>query len=290
MTWLWLFVSLVGVGVLLVLVYWQFGIAEGTYLGPRVVAWTYDLVARRYDGIKQFNPSHESWFLAEPVLSGMVGVEHPLLLDVATGTGRLPLTLLRGRFGANGGRIVGLDLSRGMLRQARAKLRTYDDVVCLLWQDASHLPFEDGAFDAVTCLESLEFMPRPLKVLSEMVRVLVPGGLLLLTNRVGHETRFLPGRAIPRPAFEEALAALPLRDIKVRPWQVQYDLAVARKVGARNPVGRGAADFVTSVRCPGCGGPLQRAVASLSCAACERSYPIREGLVYLAAYERRGER
>jgi ubiquinone/menaquinone biosynthesis C-methylase UbiE len=147
-------------------------------------------------------------------------------LDVATGTGRLPAALLNAHFQ---GRIVGLDLSRGMLRQARAKFRAHGDRVSLLWQDARFLPFGDGTFDAVVCLESLEFMPRPLDVLAEMVRVLAPGGVLFVTNRVGREAHFLPGRAMPRPDFQQILAALRLREVEVRPWQVQYDLAIARK-------------------------------------------------------------
>jgi SAM-dependent methyltransferase len=154
--------------------------------------------------------------------------------------------------------------------------------VTLLWQDASHLPFDDGAFDAVTCMESLEFMPRPLEVLSEMVRVLAPGGVLLLTNRVGREARLLPGRAIPRSAFEQVLAGQGLTAIEVRRWQTNYDLALARKPGPRVSRVDGGMDLVAVVRCPGCGGPLLRGGTGLSCPACARTYPIREGVVSLA--------
>jgi SAM-dependent methyltransferase len=205
-----------------------------------------------------------------------------LILDVATGTGRLPLALLGERFAATGGRIVGLDLSRGMLRQARAKLVPYEDRVSLVREDASRLPFDDETFDAVTCLETLEFLPRPLEALGEMVRVLAPGGVLFVTNRVGGEAKLLPGRAIPRSLFEEVLAAEPLREIRVRPWQVNYDLAIARKEGQAYKGGRGAADVVSLLRCPGCGGGLQRQAARLSCQVCRRVYPVREGIVHLA--------
>jgi ubiquinone/menaquinone biosynthesis C-methylase UbiE/uncharacterized protein YbaR (Trm112 family) len=278
MTWWWAILG-VAVVVLAILAYWQLIIAEGTYLGPRVVAWTYDLVAGRYDAIKRFEPRYESWFVAGPLLEALTGVEQPRVLDVATGTGRLPLALLRMRFR---GQIVGLDLSRGMLRQAWRKLRPHDDQVTLLWQDASHLPFDNGTFDAVTCMESLEFMPRPLEVLAEMVRVLAPGGVLLLTNRVGREARLLPGRAIPRPAFEQVLAGQGLTAIEVRRWQTNYDLALARKPGSRAAKADGDVDLVAQVRCPGCGGSLQREGTALSCPSCGRPYPIREGVVLLA--------
>jgi len=285
MIWVWVLAGLAFLMVVAVL-YWQLVIAEGTYLGPRVVAWTYDLVASRYDAVKQFNPRDESWFVARPLLKGLDGVERPLILDVATGTGRLPLALLRDHFGATGGRIVGLDLSKGMLRRARAKLRPYGEQVWLVWQDASHLPFGDGVFDGVTCLESLEFMPEPQEVLTEMVRVLAPGGTMLLTNRVGYEARLLPGRAMARPAFEAALAAHPLRQIEIHPWQVNYDLATARKEGV--PCGNGAEnpDLATLMRCPACQGGLVRGAASVACPECGRAYPVREGILQLAGSER----
>jgi len=166
MTWLWISLAVIGLAVLL---YWQLVIAEGAYFGPRFVAWTYDLVASRYDSVKQFVPSDEIWFLAGPVLRSLQGTESPVVLDVATGTGRLPLALMRAHFQ---GQVIGLDLSRGMLRLARHKLQDYGARVTLVWQDAMRLPFADGTFEAVTCLESLEFLPRPVDALEEMVRVL----------------------------------------------------------------------------------------------------------------------
>jgi SAM-dependent methyltransferase len=279
MTWPWLVAGLALAASLAALFYWLFVIAEGTYLGPRVVAWTYDLVARRYDGIKQFNRRDESWFVAAPLLRRLAGVERPLVLDVATGTGRLPLALFRDGFR---GHVVGLDLSLGMLRQARYRLRTYGEQASLVWQDAAHLPFDDGAFDAVVSLESLEFMSRPREVLAEMVRVLAPGGVLMLSNRVGREAWLLPGRAIPRPGFKQALAGHGLGQVEVRPWQVNYDLALARKPG---PEGAGlahGADGAGLIRCPACGGALVRGVGSLSCPACGRIHEIQGGIVYLA--------
>ena len=264
---------------LLTLAYWQFIIAEGTYLGARVVAWTYDLVASRYDAIKQFVPKNESWFVAAPLLGELAGVEKPLVLDVATGTGRLPLALFHERFR---GQIVGLDLSRGMLRQARRKLAAYRDQVSLIWDDASRLPFGDGTFDAVTCLESLEFMPRPREALSEMVRVLAPGGVLFVTNRVGYEARLLPGRAIPRVAFEQVLGDLPLSEFQVRRWQVNYDQAIARKSGERAIGLKEQRDLAALLRCPACGGTVERGGTAFTCDGCRQAYPIREGIVLLA--------
>lgn len=284
MIWLWIALAALAVAGLAALFYWQLVIAEGTYLGPRVVALTYDWVARRYDGIKRFQPSAESWFIAGPLLRDLADLCQPLVLDVATGTGRVPWILLQDRFP---GQIVGLDLSLGMLRQAQSKLRPYRDQVSLVWRAVSDLPFDDGAFDAVTCMESLEFFPQPVEALAEMVRVLAPGGVLFLTNRVGYEARLLPGRAIARPLFKQTLADLGLGDVSVHVWQENYDLATARKVGDRDMVGRGGEDLAAVLRCPCCGGSLDGKPVALSCRACERSYPIQGGIAMLAGSGRR---
>jgi len=292
MTWLVVVVCAVVLAALGALVYWHLIIAEGAYMGPRAVAWTYDLVARRYDAIKQFAPGEEDWFVAAPLWHRLSGVERPLLLDVATGTGRVPLALMRNRFAVAGGQIVGLDLSREMLRQARANLRDYSDRVSLVWQDASRLPFDDGAFDAVTCLEAVEFLPSPREALAEMVRVLAPGGLLMVTNRVGRAARLLPGRTFSRPLFRRTLAALPLHDVETRAWQADYDLATARKVGSGDPAGRGGVSLASLLRCPVCREHVEQPISRLVlvCAGCGRVFPIREGIVALAEGKERGDR
>lgn len=282
MSWLWAGMGLAGLLLLAGLVYWQLIIAEGAYLGPRVVAWTYDLVARRYDAIKQFDHREEKRYLAEPLLRKLAGVENPLVLDVATGTGRLPLSLLHTQFR---GQIVGLDLSLEMLRLAQRKLLPYGDRVGLIWQGAEHLPFGDGLFDAVTCLEALEFFPHPAESLAEMVRVLAPGGVLFITNRVGREALFLPRHAIRRADLERILAALGLHEVEARRWQVSYDLVVARKEG-RWMAGRGSqVDWMTFLRCPVCGGTLQALSSGLSCSACARLYAVHHGIVRMASHD-----
>jgi ubiquinone/menaquinone biosynthesis C-methylase UbiE/uncharacterized protein YbaR (Trm112 family) len=270
---------------LVALLYWLFVIAEGTYLGPRVVAWTYDLVAGRYEAIKQFNVREENWFVAGPLLQALAGIEHPVVLDVGTGTGRLPLALFRNRFR---GHIVGLDLSLGMLRQARSRLSAFGGQIGLVWQDAGHLPFDDETFDAVVSLESLEFMTRPLEVLAEMVRVLAPGGVLMVTNRVGAEARLLPRRALSRPAFREALVGHGLHPVMVQVWQVNYDLALARKPGPRRARREESAELAALIRCPRCGDRVVRGAGSLLCPACGRVHEIREGIVFLAGAKKPG--
>ena len=75
----------------------------------------------------------------------------------------------------------------------------------------------------------LEFTPSPRRTVQELVRVLRPGGWLLITNRVSRDARWILGRTIPRKDFPAFLQSVGLDDIDVLPWQVDYDLAWARK-------------------------------------------------------------
>ncbi len=272
MTWVQLLLLLLGLGLVGLLLYWQLIVAEGTYLGPRVVVLLYDWSAHVYERIKQFDVGDEQWFLGLPLLRALSLVPTPLVLDVATGTGRLPRALLRQP--AFDGRVIGLDLSRRMLGQAVARTAQFADRLTYVWQDARWLPFDDDTFDAVVCLEALEFTPDAREVVTELVRVLRPGGVLLVSNRIGRDARWLPGRAISRESFERLLSQLPLEDIKRQSWQLDYDLVWAIKAG--QPRGGGVRPLVEVLRCPNCRGRLSREALSFRCQKCGSEYPIAE--------------
>jgi len=270
MNWIALVLGLLGLVLVGLLLYWQLIIAEGAYLGSRVVTLMYDWSARIYERIKQYDAGDEQWFLGLPLARALALIPAPLVIDVATGTGRLPRAVLRQP--AFDGRIIGLDLSRRMLREAVRRTVQFADRLTYIWQDAQDLPFDDDTFDAVACLEALEFTPDPRKVLSELLRVLRPGGVLLVTNRVGRDAKLMPGKAFPRDAFQQLLREFPLEDIKVGPWQVDYDLAWAIKTG--EPRGGGVRPLPQILRCPACGGKLSRVGRVFRCAECGQAYPI----------------
>ncbi len=228
--------GVVGLGSLGAILYWAFIITEGAYLGARVVAWTYDLTAKQYDRIKQFKLEHDVWLIAGPLLGKLKGVRAPLILDVATGTGRLPHALFSRPF--FDGHLVGLDYSRKMLREAEAKLAVHAGRYTLVWHNAQHLPFPDETFDAVCSLEALEFMPNPRGVLAEMSRVLRPGGVFLVTNRINWEGKLMPGKAFRKDEFRALLQGVDLQRVEFRIWQTYYDLIFARKKGVRSERGR----------------------------------------------------
>jgi ubiquinone/menaquinone biosynthesis C-methylase UbiE len=221
MLWLLLLIPLA------LLLYWELVIAEGVHLGPSVVVWLYDLAAPRYERIKKFDPADEDEFLGHPLIEQLVTVDAPRVLDVAAGTGRVARTLLRQT--AFDGVVFNLELSRRMLECGRRETALWPGRSDWLRATAQSLPFADATFDAVTCLEALEFLPDARAALWECARVLRPGGLLVTTNRVGRDALLIPGKTFTRRRFQQLLTALPLDAVRVCHWQVDYDLAWARK-------------------------------------------------------------
>jgi len=260
--------------------YWALVVSEGSYFGARFVVCLYDLSAQRYDSIKHFKDDEEDWYVGLPLWRTIRSVRHPLVLDVATGTARLPLALLhRPQFD---GQIIALDLSLQMLRVAREKLAPCGDRVTLIRQNAMQLSCPDEIFDVVTCLEALEFLPSPTRALREMVRVLRPGGVLLTTNRVGWEAKLLPGKALSRKRLRAILDDLPLQAVEVRRWQAFYDQVWARKAGCISADGNGNLALSNVILCPRCSDAfLQKSACSWQCPICRRVYPMEDGILSL---------
>jgi len=223
----WLLLGLLLAVALGLLLYWLLVITEGVYLGRRLVVFLYDHTAHRYDAIKQFDPDTESYLVIRPMLNRLTSKPAPLVLDVATGTGRLPLFLLAEP--TFNGRVIGLDASARMLAYARAKLRVYRHRASLVQQIAADLPFASNCFDAVTCLESLEFFPDDSAALQEIVRVLNPGGTIMTTRRRGWEAKTFVGRYRDRESFAAHLESLGFTGVEFQLWQIEYDLVFAHK-------------------------------------------------------------
>ncbi len=217
------------------LLYWQLIIAEGAYLGVRVVTLLYDWTAERYNSIKEFEPEFEDWAIGEPLANRLHDHPHATVLDVATGTGRVPLNLLRQP--SFQGHIVAVDRSAPMLRVAQRDLTAR---VSLVQADALALPFADQTFPVVSCLEALEFLPQPEKGLAELSRVLTPAdaarprqGWLLTSRRIGWEAWLMPGKVWSRAHTEQVLRKLGFNAITIGVWQDIYNIVWAQKGGRR---------------------------------------------------------
>ena len=118
---------------------------------------------------KVFGEQHRSWACSQA--TGRT-------LEVAVGTGlNLPhypeeVTL------------IGIDLSSEMLNIARQRAKELGREVELIVANAQALDFADGSFDTVVCTYSLCNVPDDAKVISEMQRVLKPGGRLVLVDHI----------------------------------------------------------------------------------------------------------
>lgn len=96
------------------------------------------------------------------------------VLDVACGTGIVARHAAERTGGA--GAVVGIDVNEEMLRVARLATAGRSPVIEFRQGNATGLPFSDGTFDAVCCEQALQFFSDPVKALSEMRRVVAPGG------------------------------------------------------------------------------------------------------------------
>ena len=99
------------------------------------------------------------------------------ILDVATGTGDFAIQL---NDSLHPGHITGIDLSQGMLDEARRKVkaRGLDQTITFEQGDCMALPMADEVFDAVTVAFGVRNFEHLLQGYREMARVLKPGGML----------------------------------------------------------------------------------------------------------------
>ena len=106
------------------------------------------------------------------------------ILDVATGSGRT-LKQLRSAFPKE--KIIGIDLSDSYLKEASRHISDLEgDLIQLIKGNAENLPFQDGSIQAISCVYLFHELPRTIreKVLREFIRVLEPGGTLVLADSI----------------------------------------------------------------------------------------------------------
>ena len=159
------------------------------------VAKAYGRWAPIYDMVfgKVFDEGRRSTIAEADRIGGRV-------LDVGIGTGLSLLDYKRTT------RICGVDISEPMLRRAHERVRKHNlsNVETLAVMDAKHLAFPDNHFDAVVAQYVITAVPDPEATLDDFIRVLKPGGELILVNHIGAESG-------PRKIFELAFAPLARR-------------------------------------------------------------------------------
>jgi ubiquinone/menaquinone biosynthesis C-methylase UbiE len=160
------------------------------------------------------------------------------VLEVAIGTG------LNLEHYPDGVELTGIELSPAMMAIARRRAREQHRAVDLRVGDAEALEFADATFDTVVCTFSLCTIPDHRRAVAEMVRVLRPGGRLLLADHVA--SSHAPLRALQRGA---ELASVPLggEHFRRRPLELvtaagfdlerhdRFTLGIVERFTARKP-------------------------------------------------------
>jgi phosphatidylethanolamine/phosphatidyl-N-methylethanolamine N-methyltransferase len=140
------------------------------------VAKAYDRWAPIYDLVfgKVFAQGRSASIEAAERIGGRV-------LEVGVGTG-ISLPQYSSRM-----RLVGIDLSEPMLAKARERVAALKlrNVEQLEVGDAEHLEFADGSFDVIVAQYVVTAVPNPEAALDEFLRVVRPGGEIVLTSRIG---------------------------------------------------------------------------------------------------------
>lgn len=142
------------------------------------VADMFDNIAARYDLLNHvLSLSIDKGWRKKVVKMASEG-KPKLILDVATGTADLAIALEKAAPEA----ITGIDISAGMLEVGREKVakKGLSKMISLEQADSENLPFPDQTFDAITVAFGVRNFENLEKGLSEMFRVLKPGGKLLV--------------------------------------------------------------------------------------------------------------
>lgn len=143
------------------------------------VAAMFDNVSSRYDLLNRVLSAGIDIQWRKKALKGLKAENPRAVLDVATGTGDLAIMAAKI---LKPDSITGVDISEGMLRVGRKKIKDagLDKVITLQKGDSENLVFEDGAFDAVTVAFGVRNFENLEKGLKELRRVLRPGGRLMI--------------------------------------------------------------------------------------------------------------
>ncbi len=142
------------------------------------VAEMFDNISERYDLLNHLlSLSIDKGWRKKVVRMASEG-EPKLILDVATGTADLAIALAK----AHPEKIMGIDISAGMLSVGRDKIakKKLSSLITLEQADSEDLPFADATFDAITVAFGVRNFENLEKGLAEMLRVLKPGGRLLV--------------------------------------------------------------------------------------------------------------
>ncbi len=138
----------------------------------RKVMRRYDLTAQLYD-VRYAEEQEAKYKVA---LENLKIVRNSFILDVGCGTG-----LLFSHVAAQAETVVGVDVSRKLLLQAKERAKNYRNVH-LVQADADHLPFKNDYFTVVFTFTVLQNMPKPAETLNEIKRTAKHDAFIAITG------------------------------------------------------------------------------------------------------------
>jgi demethylmenaquinone methyltransferase/2-methoxy-6-polyprenyl-1,4-benzoquinol methylase len=142
------------------------------------VAEMFNNIAVKYDFLNHFLSLGIDHFWRFKAINEIRDIKPKRILDLATGTGDFAIAALR----LKPEQIIGMDISAGMLEVGKTKMlkKKYNHIIDMRLGDSENLPFEDNYFDALTVGFGVRNYENLEKGLSEMLRVVRPGGKLVI--------------------------------------------------------------------------------------------------------------
>lgn len=138
------------------------------------VAEMFDSISGKYDFLNHFLSLGIDIRWRKKAIKLLQKDQPKQILDIATGTGDFAIEALK----LNPDKIIGVDISEGMLNVGREKMKKkgYDHIIDMQSGDSENIHFEDNKFDAVIVAFGVRNFENLEKGLKEMNRVLRPGG------------------------------------------------------------------------------------------------------------------
>lgn len=152
----------------------------------------FDTISKEYDGLNRVISFGIDIKWRNKVVALVKETNPETILDIATGTGDLAINLTK----TNAKKIIGLDISEGMLEVGRKKIanKKLEESITMLVGDSENLPFENDTFDAITVAFGIRNFENLEKGLSEILRVLKPNGIFaILETSVPSKTPYKQG-------------------------------------------------------------------------------------------------
>ena len=156
------------------------------------VAQMFDTISGNYDGLNRVISFGIDIKWRKKVLKLVSDKNPKTVLDIATGTGDLAILMTN----TSAEKIIGLDISAGMLEVGRSKIKSKNlsDKIEMILADSENMPFEDNTFDAITVAFGVRNFENLEKGLAEILRVLKPNGIfVILETSVPDKTPYKQG-------------------------------------------------------------------------------------------------